>query len=110
MSIGYRECREKFESSNLSRDNVSREIGRTSASGLLGSPVRRNLEAHARSEYEKRCQTSPQIRLHVYVIYVYVYTYIYIYMHRERERERDRIVYYVILCYVILYDILLDDA
>ena len=29
MSIGYRECREKFESSNLSRDNVSREIGRT---------------------------------------------------------------------------------
>ena len=72
----------KLESNNLSRDNVSRAIGRT------GSPQKRSP------------RTSPAVCIY---IYIYIHMHIYIYIHIERERERHIYIYIYIYTYIHVY-------
>ena len=77
-----------FESSNLSRDNLSWEIGRISGLNIL---------YHIIPYY---------IMLYCYVylcVYVYIYMYICIHIYIYIYRERERCVYVYVLCYVCMY-------
>ena len=86
----------KFHSSNVSRDNVSREIGRNHCIMFLSLYFVSDYSVSDYSVYEGRNNmimylTGVYMYVYIYIyIYLHTYIYIYIYIERERDRKKDR--------------------
>ena len=80
----------KFESTNPSGDNLSREIGRTARCGATRCDQHWHVTRQSSRISDRRC------------IYIYIYVYIYIYI-RERDVYAYTCVYIYIYTYIHIY-------